>query len=117
MINEEIILEVLKKFWSLESSSVWTEENPAKGQCGVTSLVINDHFGGEILKTKLPDGQRHFYNSIDGKRFDFTSSQFESEIEYLDMPSNREEAFEDTNKEQYLYLLNKFNRLIKKVHH
>jgi hypothetical protein len=45
---EEKILElknVLMKVWSIESSSKWTPENPAKGQCGVTTLVVNDIFG------------------------------------------------------------------------
>ena len=116
MIDEELILKVLKQCWSLESSSIWTEENPAKGQCGVTSLVINDNFGGEILKTKLPNGQWHFYNSISGKRYDFTSSQFENEIEYNDIQSNRDDAFEDTNESQYRYLSEKFNNFIKGLH-
>lgn len=62
----EEIMEVLIKSWSLESSSKWSEDNPAKGQCGVTALVINDLLGGEIKKTKLPDGW-HFYNIINGK--------------------------------------------------
>jgi len=104
MIEEELILGILKKCWSIKSSSVWTKENPAKGQCGVTSLVINDHFGGKILKTKLPNGRWHFYNSINGRRFDFTCSQFEMPVEYLDIVSNRGEAFSDTNDEQYSYL-------------
>jgi hypothetical protein len=45
---EKKILElknVLMKVWSIESSSKWTPENPAKGQCGVTTLVVNDIFG------------------------------------------------------------------------
>ncbi len=110
MIDEELILSILKKCWSIKSSSVWTKENPAKGQCGVTSLVINDCFGGEILKTKLPNGQWHFYNSIEGRRFDFTGSQFELPIEYHDIVSSRGEAFSDTNGEQYSYLSAAFKK-------
>ena len=30
-------------------------------------------FGGEILKTPLPDGD-HFYNRINGQRIDLTAS-------------------------------------------
>lgn len=65
--------------------------------------MFHDLFGGEILKTKTPDGW-HFYNRIDGQRFDFTESQFSEPIEYMDMVSSREEAFSDTNTEQYDYL-------------
>jgi hypothetical protein len=103
---EEKIFElknVLMKVWSIESSSKWTPENPAKGQCGVTALVVNDIFGGEIMKTLTPEGW-HFYNKINGQRYDLTESQFSEVIEYMDIPSNREEAFSDTNERQYNYL-------------
>jgi len=74
---EEKILElkhVLMKVWSIESSSKWTPQNPAKGQCGVTALVVNDIFGGEILKTLTPEGW-HFYNKINGQLYDLTESR------------------------------------------
>lgn len=103
---EEKILElkhVLMKVWSIESSSKWTPQNPAKGQCGVTALVVNDIFGGEILKTLTPEGW-HFYNKINGQLYDLTESQFSEAIEYMDISSNREEAFSDTNERQYNYL-------------
>ncbi|MGD6879631.1 YunG family protein [Bacillus infantis] len=89
--------------WSIHSSSKWTKEKPAKGQCGVTALVVNDILGGTIRKTPLLDGW-HFYNEINGIRYDFTVSQFNEEIRYLDIFSNREEAFLDTNHKQYDYL-------------
>ena len=91
---------VLKKSWSLKTSSKWTSDNPAEGQCGVTSLVVNDLLGGEIYKTRLPAGW-HFYNMIDRERYDFTSSQFKESIQYQDVASNRSEAFQDTNYNQY----------------
>lgn len=109
-INKESIIEILSKAWSLDSSSKWTINNPAKGQCGVTALVINDLFGGMILKTELVEGW-HFYNQINNQRYDFTESQFKSEILYQDIPSNREEAILDTNQQQYDYLRQKVNEL------
>lgn len=99
----EIVNKVLSKSWSLESSSKWSDDNPAKGQCGVTSLVINNLLGGEIKKIKLPEGW-HYYNIINGTRFDFTVSQFKEAIDYMDVPFNREDAFSDTNEKQYNYL-------------
>ncbi|MFC0214144.1 kinase [Paenibacillus chartarius] len=97
------LLSVLFKSWSLASSSKWTAENPAKGQCGVTALVVNDLWGGEIVKTTVADDW-HYYNNINGKRYDLTASQFSGGIQYLDIASNREEAFNDTNEAQYSYL-------------
>ncbi|TCW54013.1 hypothetical protein EC917_10967 [Bacillus thuringiensis] len=97
------IYEALVKSWSIETSSKWTIENPAKGQCGVTALVVQDIYGGKIKKTKIEEVW-HFYNSIDGERFDFTEAQFNENLNYLDVESNREEAFADTNEKQYSLL-------------
>ncbi|HDX9588191.1 TPA: hypothetical protein ROX98_001130 [Bacillus pseudomycoides] len=108
----EKMREVLFQSWSKETSSKWTLDNPAKGQCGVTSLVVHDFFGGEIMKTKVPEGW-HFYNRINGKRYDFTASQFLEEVTYMNVPSNSEEAFADTNEMQYDALKEKVRIQIK----
>ena len=97
------LLKALRKSWSGKSSTLWRADNPALGNCGVTALVVQDHLGGEILKTKFGDIW-HFYNRVDGKRMDFTESQFERPIVYDDIESDRDGAFADTNSEQYNYL-------------
>lgn len=99
-------LSVLFKAWSIESSSQWTIKNPTKGQCGVTELIVNDYFGGEILKTKVSD-RSHYYNLINGITYDYTASQFTNSLEYQDFPSSRLETFTDTNNRQYDYLRNR----------
>jgi hypothetical protein len=81
----------LRNAWSLSTASQWTASNPAAGQCNVTSLLIQDLFGGELLKTPLPAGD-HFYNRIGGRRYDFTASQFDQPIVYMDLPINRADA-------------------------
>lgn len=107
--NIKNFLDILYNCWSINSSSKWTVDNPACGQCGVTSLVVNDFFGGEILKTKVPEGW-HFYNKIENKCIDFTQSQFFQKPIYLDILSDREDAFSDTNEKQYNYLKNMVNQ-------
>ena len=98
----------LKKSWSIASSSKWKASNPALGQCGVTALVVQDCLGGDILKTKIEKGEAgglwHYYNLISNKPIDFTFSQFDDPIHYENLPSNRDEAFLDTNAQQYEYL-------------
>ena len=89
--------------WSNKSSTLWKAECPALGQCGVTALVAQDILGGDILKTPFDDIW-HYYNRIDGKNVDFTESQFDSEPNYLDIVSDRVEAFSDTNQSQYNHL-------------
>ncbi|WP_434051870.1 MAG: hypothetical protein RDA78_21755 [Roseibium sp.] len=101
--------QALEKSWSNESSTLWTADNPAAGQCGVTALVASDELGADILKTRY-GSIWHFYNRINGKRHDFTESQFGQTIEYDDIPSSRDEAFGDTNERQYAYLNNAVKR-------
>ncbi|SEM80443.1 YunG family protein [Lihuaxuella thermophila] len=102
-LSHETLLKILFEVWSEKSSTKYSPDNPARGQCGVTALVVNDLLGGEILKTPLSEGW-HFYKRINGQVYDFTSSQFSGEIEYQDIPSTRDEAFADTNEQQYTYL-------------
>lgn len=81
----------LHKAWSLATASQWTANNPAAGQCNVTALLVHELFGGDLLKTPLPAGD-HFYNRIEGRRYDFTASQFDQPINYMDVPTNRADA-------------------------
>lgn len=86
--------------WSQDSSSLWTADNPARGQCNPTALVVQDVFGGELLKTPTVDGP-HFYNRVDGLRRDFTASQFAHPPRYEDLPATREEIMAGTTPGQY----------------
>ena len=112
-MNEKLITHLLKKCWSRESSSLYTEDNPAKGQCSVTALVIQDCYGGELCKTKVGESW-HFYNYINRMLYDLTAEQFDSPIDYLDLAATREEAFADTNTSQYDYLSNAFQQYLRK---
>jgi hypothetical protein len=104
---------VLLQAWSLASSSKWVPDNPALGQCGVTALVVHDLLGGDILSTQIPGGP-HFYNRIEGKRYDFTESQFDRPIVYEDVLSSRQEAFSDTTGTQYNALKRKVLERLKR---
>jgi hypothetical protein len=86
--------------WSLATSGEWLRSNPARGQCNVTALLINENFGGEILKTPLPEGD-HFYNRVNGERIDMTASQFDAPVRYLDIESDRSEALAGTSSAKY----------------
>lgn len=81
--DEVKIRVALARSWSASTARQWCEENPALGQCNVTALLIQELFGGELLKTSLPYDD-HFYNRIDGSRFDFTDGQFPTQIVYED---------------------------------
>lgn len=98
--RQDRVAAALRKAWSLRTSGRWTAANPVRGQCNVTALLVEELFGGEILKTPLPEGD-HFYNRIGGQRIDLTASQFEAPIGYADLPSNRQEALSGTTSAKY----------------
>src|SRR6185436_2099938 len=60
----------------------WSPENPARGQCGVTALVVQEHLGGDLLLADVAnaDGSRqgvHYFNRLpDGTEVDLTREQF-----------------------------------------
>ncbi|WP_338929159.1 hypothetical protein WDZ11_22430 (plasmid) [Roseomonas mucosa] len=96
--------------WSMDSASTYSQANPACGQCSVTALVAQDYLGGAIAKTRVGDAW-HFYNLIDGERFDFTASQFDRPIIYDDTSSGRDDALTDTTPGQYTALTEAFRRV------
>ena len=84
-----------QRSWSIETSSGRT--NKRMGVCK-TALVIQEIYGG-----KIKDKNRevwYFYNIIDGQRFDFTETQFNGKLNYMDVESNRKKLA-DTNEKQY----------------
>ena len=105
-MNEELLKRIraaLLRSWSAQTSVCFSEDAPASyGQCAPTAIVTWERFGGEILKTDgWPPNGCHFYNRIDGTRYDFTADQFEDQqyshkIEYKDRISSFEEAEAET---------------------
>lgn len=65
----EELRELLVKCW---------ENGSSKGQCFVTALVVQDFFGGELLRFKdYPLERSHYWNLLpDGREIDLTSDQF-----------------------------------------
>lgn len=107
MINASDYTARVERCWSKRTASTFCDSNPALGQCSVTALVAQDFLGGEIAKTKV-GGAWHFYNILDGKRFDFTAAQFERAIDYDDLVCSRADAFADTSLPQYEELSRSF---------
>jgi GNAT superfamily N-acetyltransferase len=74
----------IRSAWSAETSAdpdEWSEENPARGQCDVTALLVRELLGGEILIANvIRDGERverHGWNRLaSGLVVDLTRSQF-----------------------------------------
>jgi len=107
--DPEEVQNTLRKSWSLASASRWTIANPAAGQCNVTALLVHELFGGDLLKTSLPAGD-HYYNRIEGRRYDFTASQFGQPIHYMDLPATRADAGQGATNAQLAALRAAFQR-------
>ncbi|NML32578.1 YunG family protein [Paraburkholderia antibiotica] len=96
----------LSHVWSGDTASptgAWSSSNRAQNHCSITSLIVQDYFDGEILTTRTSGGT-HFYNLIDGRRWDLTISQFAEPIPFDDTPSTRDAALADTSPEKYALL-------------
>ncbi|MET7365503.1 hypothetical protein ABZS61_06665 [Streptomyces sp. NPDC005566] len=59
----------------------WDPDNPARDQCGVTALVVNDLLGGELIRGEVRVGgervDHHWWNRLGlGVEIDLTREQF-----------------------------------------
>lgn len=66
----------------------WHSGNPARGQCGVTALVLHDLFGGELVLGEVRvAGERtgsHYWNRFGtGLEVDLTRDQFRADEEIV----------------------------------
>lgn len=84
----------------------WSKENKTYGMCGITALLVQEYFGGDIYKTHINDVAHHF-NKVDNKIIDLTKEQFKNEITYDDAILFNEIHPEDT--------LKRYNELKKRV--
>lgn len=72
--------------WSLETcdptdAPLWTTDEPSRGQCAVTALVVHDLLGGQLLEAEVlhADGSPqgfHYWNRLAGVDVDLTRRQF-----------------------------------------
>lgn len=86
MITKEKFQQEIIKSGSRETSANpehWSENNPTYGHCAVVSLLVQDVYGGQLLRATL-DGtefshlKSHYWNLLpDGTEIDFTEAQFE----------------------------------------
>ncbi|WP_329130747.1 YunG family protein [Streptomyces sp. NBC_00670] len=79
----------VRSSWSAETATPefrehWTRDNPARDQCGVTAMMLNDLLGGELIRGEVHvDGRRvdyHWWNRLGmGIEIDLTREQFAPE--------------------------------------
>lgn len=92
----------------------WSINNPSLGQCAITTLIVNDFFGGKIMRCMTSTGS-YYYNLIEDEIVDFTKEQFLGEIPQYENGEERTREYllsnEDT-KNRYIILNNNLKELL-----
>ena len=89
----------------------WSKDNPSFGMCAITSLIVNDYFGGEIAKMYVGEIS-HYFNLLDSKIIDLTSSQFKKQVNYTNYTIvSREEILNNKDTLKRYHLLKKFLKM------
>lgn len=95
-LEPALLRPLLEQAWSSETSvdsAGWSEENPAWGQCAVTALVVQDLYGGDLLRCKIR-GVSHYLNRLaSGQEVDLTRDQFGAEQSPATVPELRTREF------------------------
>jgi hypothetical protein len=114
-VNGEALIARLSPAWTSETSSDaehWSEANRAWGQCAVTALIVQDMFGGELLRSKV-ENISHYWNRLpSGEEIDLTRQQFGETVVLQGIETRTREyvlGFPDT-KRRYKALLRRLAR-------
>lgn len=73
------VLAALRRSWTAATcndEARWSPANPSYGQCAVSALILQDHFGGRIQRCESPTGSHYFNLLPDGTTLDATKEQF-----------------------------------------
>jgi hypothetical protein len=86
MPDLEVLRPILRASWGADTCDPhdlrdWRPDNPARGQCGVTALIVQEMLGGELVlgEVFVRDTRtgHHYWNRLpDGRDVDLTADQF-----------------------------------------
>ncbi len=110
----DLLKELLLQSWSKETcmpekTSLWNENSPSLGQSSITSLIVNDIYGGKIIKFMTPT-ESHYCNLLEDKVVDFTKNQIVRETHELqnwEVIKRENLITDDDTRKRYKELLGK----------
>lgn len=89
------IVKALEASWNRDTAynkNDWTPENPARGQCVVSSLIVQDYLGGELSRCTVDREnlrETHYFNQLDdGIIIDTTGKQYTQPVNLKLNPIN-----------------------------
>lgn len=124
MINadalEPSIVKAIEDSWCEETGGLFCPDNPSKYQCAVTALVVQDYYGGKLVRGHVIVDERHishYWNELpDGTTVDLTRQQFAEPLELVNDGYRERDyvlnAMGSTTKERYEVLKLRVDRLI-----
>lgn len=116
----EKFIKAIEKSWGKDTAyrkdaPFWTTENPARGQCAITALIVNEYYGGQIYSGVSDNGIYHYWNVIRGEKVDLTEKQFETKLTFNNITKWDRDALLATGDvlERYSILKERFAKNIK----
>ena len=67
----------------------WKETDATYGQSQIAAMLVQDMFGGNIRLTHI-DGEKHYFNEVDGKTIDLTSDHYEEQFIMINFADSTE---------------------------
>lgn len=109
MTNLTKLTRALQASWSSETSydgNTYDGTNPPRGQCVVSSLVIQDYFGGDLVRVAVTGegiDEKHYFNRLDdGTIIDVTRHQYTQPVTMTDSPVDLAAKGYDSNRQRLL---------------
>ena len=82
-MDREDVIEAIRESWTRETSAApdeWDPDNPARGQCDVSSFVLWEHLGGDLVEAEVfvegTKTEHHYWNRVGDEDIDITGEQF-----------------------------------------
>ena len=93
-----------KKGWCMMSAfnkKAYNEKNKCIGQCNGTVILIQELFGGKIIKYSFSnqDKKTHYFNRINDVNIDLTSDQFNEILDY----ESQQEVYKEDKRYHFIY--------------
>lgn len=79
IMSRKVFEDVVRHSWVAATAlGNWTSKCPELNQCAVTAMLVQDYFGGNLLRCECDDGDSHYWNMLpDDEEWDLTEGQFE----------------------------------------
>lgn len=83
----EQLEKALRASWTAETATrdEWSPELPETNQCTVTSLVVQDYLGGDIVRCEAytkSGTDSHYFNVVNSSIVDLTITQYDNSVTY-----------------------------------